>query len=412
MCSTREESALSDRQESQIDATDNIFLWQWTPDTRIGTIGAIITYDEIFFRIERNIFGISCIFVNDIRLGERNCISGGGGNGDDAMINRDCFVRKPDNALDIENGRIARVAEDNDITALGRTEVIEEFIHDEIIQILEGWMHRCAVNDKRRDHEDADRDDHDDNKERECEKILQKTLSSILHACIVRFASSRASRRRVIAGGAASPRAALCYYMRMTLVIVGLGNPGKEYAKTRHNAGRSAVEIVAKNENFDDFVFNKTAHALVSKGAVAGKDAIVILPETFVNLSGKAVSAFVKSPKAAKNLLVIHDDLDLPFGTIKMVFGRGSGGHKGVESIMRAVKTQEFARIRIGISAAGKKHRAKKVSGEEKVIKHVIGKWKPAEEAALKKVLKKVAETVHLFATEGIESATQFANTR
>lgn len=194
----------------------------------------------------------------------------------------------------------------------------------------------------------------------------------------------------------------------MNVVIVGLGNPGKEYGRTRHNAGRSAVELIAKQDDLSEFVFNKTANALVSKGA----NATFVLPETMMNASGKAVSAFIKSPKAAKNLLVIHDDLDLPLGTIKMAFGRGSGGHKGVESIMRAIKTKEFTRIRIGISGVGKKRQAKKVSGEEKVIKHVIGKWKPGEEAVLKKVLKKVAETVRLFAAEGIESATQFANTR
>ena len=198
----------------------------------------------------------------------------------------------------------------------------------------------------------------------------------------------------------------------MALLIVGLGNPGKEYEKTRHNAGRSAVELVAKNENFDEFVFNKTSNALLAKGAVGGENAILVLPETMMNLSGKAVAAFVKTPKAAKDLLVIHDDLDLPLGTIKMVFGRGSGGHKGVESIMRAIKTKEFARLRIGISAPGKKNQAKKVSGEEKVIKLVIGKWKPAEEAALKKVLKKAAEAARLFASEGVEAATMFANTR
>ena len=197
----------------------------------------------------------------------------------------------------------------------------------------------------------------------------------------------------------------------MALVIVGLGNPGKEYEKTRHNAGRNAVELIAKHEGFDELVFNKTANALVGKGTIGGGNVTLVLPQTMMNLSGRAVAAFIKSPKAAKNLLVIHDDLDLPLGTIKMVFGRGSGGHKGVESIMRALKTEEFARIRIGISATGKKHQAKKVSGEEKVIKHVIGKWKPGEEAALKKVLKKVAEAVHLFVAEGIESATQFANT-
>jgi peptidyl-tRNA hydrolase, PTH1 family len=210
----------------------------------------------------------------------------------------------------------------------------------------------------------------------------------------------------------ASARASLWYDFSMALVIVGLGNPGKEYEKTRHNAGRNAVELVAKNEDFGEFVFNKTSNAFISKGAIGSENVTLVLPETFVNLSGKAVATFIKSPKAAKNLLVIHDDLDLPLGTIKMVFGRGSGGHKGVESVMRAIKTENFARIRIGISASGKKNQAKKVSGEEKVIKHVIGKWKPGEEAAVKKILKKVAESVRLFATEGIAPATQFANTR
>ena len=198
----------------------------------------------------------------------------------------------------------------------------------------------------------------------------------------------------------------------MALVIVGLGNPGKEYEKTRHNAGRAAVELLAKQEGFDEFVFNKAANALIAKGDVEGEKATLVLPETMMNLSGKAVSAFVKTPKAAKSLLVIHDDLDLPLGTIKMVAGRGSGGHKGVESIMRAIKTKDFARIRIGISAAGKKNQAKKVSGDEKVIKHVIGKWKPAEEAALKKSLKKAAEAARLFASADLSAATQFANTR
>jgi PTH1 family peptidyl-tRNA hydrolase len=198
----------------------------------------------------------------------------------------------------------------------------------------------------------------------------------------------------------------------MALVIVGLGNPGKEYEKTRHNAGRRAVELLAKQEGFDDFVFNKTANALVSKGAIEKENATLVLPETMMNLSGKAVAAFVKSPKAAKDLLVVQDDLDLPLGAIKMVFGRGSGGHKGIESIMRALKTEEFARIRIGISAPGKRNQAKKVSGEEKVIKLVIGKWKPSEETAVKKVLKKAAEAARRYAVEGIQSATMFANTR
>ena len=167
---------------------------------------------------------------------------------------------------------------------------------------------------------------------------------------------------------------ALWYDSCMSIVIVGLGNPGKEYEKTRHNAGRNAVELVAKNGGFDDFIFNKTANALVNKGSIGGENVTLVLPETMMNASGKAVSAFVKSPKAAKSLLVIHDDLDLPVGTIKMVFGRGSGGHKGVESVMRAIKTKDFARLRIGISPKSGPAFAKAMAGkEEKVIKHVIG---------------------------------------
>lgn len=198
----------------------------------------------------------------------------------------------------------------------------------------------------------------------------------------------------------------------MAFVIVGLGNPGKEYEKTRHNAGRLAVELFAKQEGFEPFAYKKTVDALVTEGNVGKEKVMLVLPETFMNKSGKSVMGLVKSVKAAKNLLVVQDELDLPLGTLKMVFGRNSGGHKGVESIMRAIKTKEFARIRIGISGEGKKHQAKKPSGEEKVVKHVIGKFKPTEEAVVKKMLKKTTEAVRLFITEGIEQATQEANTR
>jgi peptidyl-tRNA hydrolase, PTH1 family len=204
----------------------------------------------------------------------------------------------------------------------------------------------------------------------------------------------------------------------MATIIVGLGNPGSEYEKTRHNAGRDVVKLFAKQEGFDEFKENKVSKSLVAKGSVDGENVTLVLPETMMNLSGKAVSAFVKSPKAGKNLVVVQDDLDLPLGTIKMVFARGSGGHKGIESIMRAIKTEEFARIRIGISGVGKPARpgknpqAKKVEGEEKVIKLVIGKWKPAEEVVAKKVFKKSAEVLKIFVTDGIQKATMFANTR
>lgn len=198
----------------------------------------------------------------------------------------------------------------------------------------------------------------------------------------------------------------------MAIVILGLGNTGKEYEKTRHNAGRAVVELIAKKEGFPPFVLKKSAEALISEGTIDGQKVILALPETMMNRSGRTAAALVKSVRAAKNLLVIHDELDMPLGTLKMVFERNSGGHRGVESIMKSLKTKAFARLRIGISGSGKKNTAKKPSGEEKVIKHVIGKWKPSEEAVVKKVFAHAARASHTFVTEGIQQATQEANTK
>ncbi len=198
----------------------------------------------------------------------------------------------------------------------------------------------------------------------------------------------------------------------MAYVIIGLGNPGPEYAKTRHNAGRMALELLAKEEGFEDFRLRKLAHASVSVGEIAGEKVTLVIPEVSMNLSGKAAPAFVKSVKAAKNLLVVRDDLDLPLGTLKMtVHGRGSGGHKGVESIMRTLKTKEFAQLKIGISGQTPKGKTKKPNGEEKVVKHVIGKFSPAEEPILKKSLKKSAQSIRTFVEGGIEKAMLETNT-
>ena len=199
----------------------------------------------------------------------------------------------------------------------------------------------------------------------------------------------------------------------MAHVIIGLGNPGPEYTHTRHNAGRMAAEHFVDVERLGEFKAKKTAQALVAEGAVSKEKVIVALPETFMNVSGKTALALVKSKPAAKKLLVIRDDLDLPLGVLKMTtFGRGAGGHKGVESISRALKTKEFAQLKIGISGQTPKGKLKKVSGEEKVVKHVIGKFKPGEESLLEATFDKAATAIRLFVTEGIEKAMLYANTK
>ena len=199
----------------------------------------------------------------------------------------------------------------------------------------------------------------------------------------------------------------------MPYVIIGLGNPGPEYAKTRHNAGRMAVELLAEQEGFGEFTMKKLATASVATGVLGDEKVTLVLPEVFMNTSGKVAPHFVKSVKAAKKLLIIRDDLDLPIGTIKMTtYGRGSGGHKGVESISRALKTKDFAQIKIGISRATASGKIRKPEAGDGVVDHVIGKFSPKEEPVLRDALQRAAAAAKIFVEEGIEKAMLVANTR
>jgi len=191
----------------------------------------------------------------------------------------------------------------------------------------------------------------------------------------------------------------------MTWIIVGLGNPGEEYTDTRHNAGRMALEAAAKKLDADEWKVNKTTKATAAKLLIGKTPTVFVLPDTFMNKSGAAVDKYVKSVKAAGALVVVYDDLDLPIGTIKLSFNRGSGGHKGVESIARAVKTKAFTRIRIGVSRATAKGTVKKPAGEDEVIDFILARFKPAELTELKSVFKKVTEAIECIVTEGPERA-------
>ena len=197
--------------------------------------------------------------------------------------------------------------------------------------------------------------------------------------------------------------------------IVGLGNPGEEYEMTRHNAGRMAVLAFVKKEGIDEPKFDKKLKALVAKGEVGGDPASVktsagkgkfqiVLPETFMNKSGDRLKPLMLSAKKAENLIVVHDDIDLPLGKIKISFGKNSGGHKGVESVIKAVKTINFTRVRIGISSTNAKGVVKKPSGD-KFLDYIVGKLKPVEMTEMKKSAKKTAEALSVIISDGIEKA-------
>lgn len=197
--------------------------------------------------------------------------------------------------------------------------------------------------------------------------------------------------------------------------IIGLGNPGEEYENTRHNTGREAVQKLLKDLKIEDFEFNKKTNALISEGKIGKEKAMLILPETFMNKSGSAVSYFVKpklksSKKGLENLIVVHDDIDLPLGTLKISYNKGTGGHRGLESVVKAVKTKEFVRIRIGISPATPKGKIKKPQGEKAVIDFILHKFKPAESEVIKKVFRKTSEAIQTLVIEGRDKAMNLYN--
>ncbi len=132
-------------------------------------------------------------------------------------------------------------------------------------------------------------------------------------------------------------------------LIIGLGNPGKKYEKTRHNVGFLAVNYIQQNpDSFTDWQLKKKLKAEVA----TSKELNIILakPQTFMNNSGKAIASLVSYFKLpTSDLIIIHDDFDLPLGTFKFELGRGSAGHKGVQSIIDALDTKDFWRLRIGI---------------------------------------------------------------
>jgi len=164
-------------------------------------------------------------------------------------------------------------------------------------------------------------------------------------------------------------------------VIVGLGNPGKEYEGTRHNIGREVATLIAKKFDFEAFEANSKFAGHMARGHIGKTPVTILLPDTYMNKSGKAFLSLRAKPD---DIILIHDDTDIAVGVAKISFGKRSAGHKGVESVMRVLKTRDFWRIRIG--AQKKKH----VDAMEIVLK----KFSPAERLSLKKLEKRILESI------------------
>tara|TARA_B100000508_G_scaffold140846_2_gene143824 strand:- start:6067 stop:6648 length:582 start_codon:yes stop_codon:yes gene_type:complete len=185
--------------------------------------------------------------------------------------------------------------------------------------------------------------------------------------------------------------------------IIGLGNPGDKYQNTRHNVGRMALDHITGG----DWDKSKNANALYVRGMVGDEPVEYVAPETFMNRSGETINYIVKKHEAKpEEFIVVHDDIDLPFGEIKIAQGRGAGGNNGVDSIIKHLKSKNFARVRIGIAPTsfwtGK---TKRPAGGGPLERFVLKPFSKSEQKQLEEVLEKTKQAIETIIEKGPEAA-------
>ena len=171
------------------------------------------------------------------------------------------------------------------------------------------------------------------------------------------------------------------------IIIIGLGNPGEQYKNTRHNVGFMTIDAFAKANNFPEFNLQKKSNALVSEQ----NNILLAKPQTFMNESGKAIKELAKNKNA--EIIVIHDDIDLPIGKIKIIKERGSAGHKGVESIIKNIGNDGLIRFRIGIAG----------SKETKAMEVVLKKFSADEQETVNQTIQKTVSALNSFINDGLD---------
>ena len=190
--------------------------------------------------------------------------------------------------------------------------------------------------------------------------------------------------------------------MDAVYLVAGLGNPGSEYVRTRHNAGFLAVECFGKKFSAD-WKNDRRSRARIARVEVAGLKVVLSEPQTYMNASGEAIAAltgFYKIPP--ERMVVAVDDADLPFGQIRLRSEGSSGGHHGLESIEERLGTRGFPRLRVGIGRTDR--------GLREITGHVLGRFSEDEAELLEKVLERCASQIECFLTEGVQKAMSLYN--
>lgn len=186
-------------------------------------------------------------------------------------------------------------------------------------------------------------------------------------------------------------------------LIVGLGNPGKEYARTRHNVGEETVALLA--QRLGEKLKAGRDRALVAEARMAGRRVVLAFPITYMNESGQAVGALVRRHKIAdpRQLVVVHDELDLPPGVVRVKAGGGLAGNNGLRSITQHLHTQDYVRVRIGIG---------KPPSKERGADHVLSRMGAAERQLLDEAIVRAADAVEVIVADGVDAAMQRFNPR
>jgi PTH1 family peptidyl-tRNA hydrolase len=178
-------------------------------------------------------------------------------------------------------------------------------------------------------------------------------------------------------------------------IVVGLGNPGRKYEHTRHNAGFMAVDEFARGLRFA--LTREKYHALVGKVRIGAGDVLLAKPQTYMNESGRSVGAILRYTSAtAADLVVVHDELDLPLGAVRVKAGGGHGGHNGLRSIIEHLGTPEFIRVRVGIG--------RPPAGGD-AADYVLTPFLPGERDAAAEAVARAAEAVRTVIIEGLTAA-------
>jgi peptidyl-tRNA hydrolase, PTH1 family len=183
-------------------------------------------------------------------------------------------------------------------------------------------------------------------------------------------------------------------------IIVGLGNPGRKYERTRHNAGFMAVDGLAKVLRVD--ITQEKHHALVGRARIGSEAAILAKPQTYMNESGRAVGAILRGAYAVvTDLIVVHDELDLPLGSVRVKIGGGHGGHNGLRSIIEHVGSPDFIRVRVGIG--------RPAAGMDSAD-YVLSQFSVEENAAAVEAIAKAGEAAAVIVQEGPSRAMNIFN--